>query len=94
MLAFFTGSNMGLWMGIITLIFGIIVMIFPRILNYIVGIYLIIIGVMAIVAYVAWRWIRKSKKVVLVSAARGSVTVGPVFAEWATWFGCGYEANM
>jgi len=42
---------LGLWMGILSLIFGIIVMIFPKILNYLVGTYLIIIGIMAIIAY-------------------------------------------
>lgn len=43
--------GLGLWMGIISLVFGIIVMIFPKILNYLVGIYFIVMGLMAIIAY-------------------------------------------
>jgi uncharacterized membrane protein HdeD (DUF308 family) len=43
--------ELGLYMGIASLIFGVIVMIFPKILNYLVGIYLIIIGIMALVGY-------------------------------------------
>ena len=43
--------NLGLWMGIASLVFGVIVMIFPKILNYLIGIYLIIIGILAIIGY-------------------------------------------
>jgi len=42
--------SMGLWAGIVSLIFGIIVMMFPKILNYLIGIYLIIIGILGIIS--------------------------------------------
>ena len=41
--------SMGLWAGIVSLVFGIIVMMFPKILNYLIGIYLIIIGILGII---------------------------------------------
>ena len=44
-------GNVGLVVGIFSLIAGIIVLVFPRILNYLVGIYLIIVGVIALITY-------------------------------------------
>jgi len=43
--------TLGLWMGILSLVFGVIVMVFPKILNYLIGIYFIIVGLMAITGY-------------------------------------------
>ena len=44
--------NLGLIIGIITLVAGIIVLIWPKILNYIVAIYLIAVGIIGIIDHI------------------------------------------
>jgi len=44
--------NLGLIIGIVTLIAGIIVLLWPKILNYIVAAYLIVVGVIGIIDHI------------------------------------------
>ena len=44
--------NLGLIIGILTLVAGIVVLMWPKILNYIVAIYLIVVGILGIIDHI------------------------------------------